>query len=142
MSASLHPTPHLLGEHHDVVVIGGRVAGAATAMLLARQGLRVLVLERGRYGDDTLSTHALLRVGVLQLHRWGLLRRIAEAGTPPLHRTTFSYPDEEIANSYGATFFPSTIFIDASGEVAYTHTGPYSTAEDLAADIDRYALGS
>jgi thiol-disulfide isomerase/thioredoxin len=60
----------------------------------------------------------------------------------PIPYPSFSDPQEEIANSYGATFFPSTIFIDASGEVAYTHTGPYSTAEDLAADIDRYALGS
>ena len=60
----------------------------------------------------------------------------------PVPYPSFSDPDEEIANSYGATFYPSTIFIDASGEVAYTHTGPYSDAEDLAADIDKYALGS
>ena len=32
----------------DVAVVGGRVAGAATAMLLARAGLRVALLERGR----------------------------------------------------------------------------------------------
>ena len=32
-------------------------------MLLARHGLRVLVVERGRYGADTLSTHALMRGG-------------------------------------------------------------------------------
>jgi cytochrome c biogenesis protein CcmG/thiol:disulfide interchange protein DsbE len=60
----------------------------------------------------------------------------------PVPYPSFSDPKEEIANSYGATFYPSTIFIDASGEVTYTHTGPYADAEDLAADIDRYALGS
>jgi cytochrome c biogenesis protein CcmG/thiol:disulfide interchange protein DsbE len=59
----------------------------------------------------------------------------------PVPYPSFSDPQEEIATSYGATFFPSTIFIDASGEVAYTHTGPYETAEDLAADIDKYAVG-
>ena len=42
-------------------------------MLLARAGLDVLVVDRSRYGTDTLSTHALMRGGVVQLHRWGLL---------------------------------------------------------------------
>ena len=82
--------------HYDVVVVGARPAGAATAMLLARAGLRVLVVDRSRYGADTLSTHALLRGGVVQLHRWGLLDRLVEAGTPAVRRTTFRYHDEEV----------------------------------------------
>ena len=57
---------------YDVVVVGARPAGAATAMVLARAGLRVLVVDRCRYGADTLSTHALLRGAVLQLARWGV----------------------------------------------------------------------
>ena len=83
--------PH---RHYDVVVVGARAAGAATAMLLARAGLDVLVVDRSRYGADTLSTHALMRGGVLQLHRWGLLDRVVAAGTPPVRRTTFRYADE------------------------------------------------
>ena len=82
--------------HYDVVVVGARAAGAATAMLLARAGLSVLVVDRGRYGTDTLSTHALMRGGVLQLHRWGLLDRIVDAGTPPIRRTTFRYANDDI----------------------------------------------
>ena len=82
--------------HYDVVVVGARAAGAATAMLLARAGLRVLVVDRSRYGADTLSTHALMRGGVLQLHRWGLLDRLVDAGTPAVRRTTFRYDDEEV----------------------------------------------
>ena len=31
---------------YDVIVVGARVAGAATAILLARQGLRVLAVDR------------------------------------------------------------------------------------------------
>ena len=58
--------------HYDAVVVGARAAGAATAMLLARAGLTILVVDRSRYGADTLSTHALMRGGVMQLHRWGL----------------------------------------------------------------------
>jgi 2-polyprenyl-6-methoxyphenol hydroxylase-like FAD-dependent oxidoreductase len=76
---------------HDVIIVGARVAGAATAMLLARAGMRVLLLDRGRYGTDTLSTHALMRGGVFLLSRWGMLDRVVEAGTPPIRRTRFDY---------------------------------------------------
>ena len=69
---------------YDVVVVGGRVAGASTALLLARAGARVALLDRRPYGSDTLSTHALMRAGVLQLTRWGLLDRVVTAGTPPV----------------------------------------------------------
>ena len=71
-------------NRYDVVVVGGRVAGAATALLLARAGLRVALVERAAYGSDTVSTHALMRAGVLQLSRWGLLDRVVAAGTPPV----------------------------------------------------------
>jgi 2-polyprenyl-6-methoxyphenol hydroxylase-like FAD-dependent oxidoreductase len=84
-------------EHQtDVVVVGARVAGAATAMLLARAGLSVVLLDRERPGADTLSTHALMRGGVLQLLRWGLLDRIIAAGTPPITTTSFHYTDSDI----------------------------------------------
>jgi menaquinone-9 beta-reductase len=83
-------------ERHDVLVVGARCAGASTAMLLARRGLRVLVVERGAYGADTISTHALMRGGVIQLHRWGLLPRLVELGTPPVRSTVFHYGDETV----------------------------------------------
>ncbi len=81
---------------YDAVVVGARAAGAATAMLLARAGRRVLVLDRSRYGADTLSTHALMRGGVLQLHRWGLLDRVVAAGTPPVRQAVFSYDHDRV----------------------------------------------
>lgn len=80
----------------DVVIVGARAAGAATAMLLARAGLHVVVVDRSRHGADTLSTHALMRAGVLQLHRWGVLGRVKDAGTPAVTRTTFSYASERL----------------------------------------------
>ncbi|WP_409330570.1 NAD(P)/FAD-dependent oxidoreductase [Trujillonella humicola] len=76
---------------YDVVVVGARVAGAATALQLARRGARVLVLDRGRYGSDTVSTHALMRTGVVQLSRWGLLDRLVAAGVPPVRSTVFHH---------------------------------------------------
>jgi flavin-dependent dehydrogenase len=80
---------------YDAIVVGARVAGAATAMLLARAGARVLVIDRCRYGSDTLSTHALMRGGVLQLGRWGVLPAVTGAGTPPVRRTVVRYGDVE-----------------------------------------------
>jgi flavin-dependent dehydrogenase len=84
---------------HDVIIVGARAAGAATARLLARHGLRVMLLERGPLGADTLSTHALMRAGVLQLARWGLLDEVVAADTPAVRRTTFRYGDETIVIS-------------------------------------------
>ena len=81
----------------DVVVVGARVAGASTALLLARAGLRVLVVDRARRGSDTVSTHALLRPGVLQLRRWGVLDAVREGGTPPVRRTTFVYGEDVVS---------------------------------------------
>src|SRR6476620_8610638 len=82
--------------HYDAIIVGGRCAGAATAMLLARGGMRVLVVEAARPGTDTLSTHALMRGGVLQLHRWGLLDAVVDAGTPAIRSTEFAYGDDEV----------------------------------------------
>lgn len=80
----------------DVVVVGARAAGASTAMLLARAGLSVVLLDRERPGADTLSTHALMRGGVLQLFRWGLLDQVVAAGTPLIRETTFHYADSDV----------------------------------------------
>jgi flavin-dependent dehydrogenase len=95
MNSLAEPAAQLESEY-DVVVVGARPAGAATAMLLARGGLRVLVVDQSRYGSDTLSTHALMRGGVQQLHRWGLLDQVVAAGTPAVRRTLFHYDDESV----------------------------------------------
>ncbi len=89
---------------YDAIIVGARAAGAATAMLLARQGRRVLVVDRGRYGADTLSTHGLMRGGVLQLQRWGLIDRVIEAGTPPIRRTTFTYDSRQVVITIKPSF--------------------------------------
>lgn len=80
---------------YDVIVVGARVAGASTALLLARAGARVALVDRSPYASDVLSTHGLMRAGVLQLSRWGLLDRVVAAGTPPIRATCFHYGDEE-----------------------------------------------
>ena len=102
----------------DVVIAGGRVAGAATALLVARAGGRALVLDKGGYGTDTLSTHALMRGAVMQLHRWGLLPAFEFAGTPPIRSTTFSYEGLQITIpiepkfGVGALYAPRRALLD------------------------------
>ena len=83
----------------DVVVVGARAAGASTAMLAARAGLSVLLLDRDRPDADTLSTHALMRGGVVQLARWNLLDQIVAAGTPAIRHTTFHYTGADVTLS-------------------------------------------
>ena len=56
---------------YDVVVVGARASGAATALLLSRGGARVLLVDRDPRIEDTLSTHALMRPAVQLLAQWG-----------------------------------------------------------------------
>jgi len=108
-----------VNERYDAVVVGARCAGAATAMLLARHGLSVLLVDRDRYGADTLSTLALMRAGVLQLYRWGLLDPMRAAGTPAIRSTSFIYGDETIKipikprNGVDALYAPRRTVLDA-----------------------------
>jgi flavin-dependent dehydrogenase len=76
-------------HRHDVVVVGARCAGAATAMLLAAAGHDVVLVDRATFPSDTLSTHAIARSGVVQLNRWGLLPAVLDAGTPPIREVVF-----------------------------------------------------
>ena len=71
---------------YDVIVVGARCAGSPTAMLLARRGYRVLLLDRARFPSDTISTHLIQAAGVERLRRWGLLERVAASGCPPIPR--------------------------------------------------------
>jgi 2-polyprenyl-6-methoxyphenol hydroxylase-like FAD-dependent oxidoreductase len=75
-------------NRYDAIVVGARVAGAPTAMLLARAGYRVLLVDRDRFPSDTLSTHYIHQPGVAQLKQWGLLEAVLATGAPPIHTLT------------------------------------------------------
>ena len=74
---------------YDVIVVGARCAGSPTAMLLARKGYRVLLLDKATFPSDTLSSHYLQECAVARLHRWGLLHRLVATGTPSVPTQTF-----------------------------------------------------
>lgn len=112
-----HPA---FAPHYDAVIVGARCAGAATALLLARQGARVLVVDRDQPGTDTMSTHALMRGAVMQLASWGTLPRIVAAGTPAIRKTSFVYGAEtielDIKASHGvdALYSPRRTILDSA----------------------------
>jgi 2-polyprenyl-6-methoxyphenol hydroxylase-like FAD-dependent oxidoreductase len=69
---------------YDAIVVGARCAGAPTAMLLARKGYRVLLVDKATFPSDTISTHIIWPHGAELMDRWGLLDRLAATGCPPI----------------------------------------------------------
>ena len=78
---------------YDAIIVGARCAGAATAMLLARRGHRVLLVDRATFPSDLPHGHFLHRRGPARLQRWGLLDRLAATGTPPVTAMISDYGD-------------------------------------------------
>ncbi len=59
----------------------------------------------------------------------------------PVPYPSYSDPDEEIADSLGASLgLPDTAFYDRAGELVYLKQGPYADDSELEADVRRYAL--
>jgi menaquinone-9 beta-reductase len=83
-------------EQFDVVVVGARCAGSPLAIMLARRGLRVCLLDRSRFPSDTLSTHVIQPCGVAILGRLGVLDTVCQAGAVPLTRFTLLSEDARI----------------------------------------------
>ncbi|MFE9427017.1 FAD-dependent oxidoreductase [Kitasatospora sp. NPDC006697] len=76
---------------YDVIVVGARCAGAPAAMLFARAGYRVLMVERGKFPKDTLSTLYIHQPGVAALARWGILPEVVATGAPALDRVRYTH---------------------------------------------------
>lgn len=88
-----------MGREYDAIVVGARCAGSPTAMLLARKGYRVLVVDRASFPSDTLSTHLIHAPGVATLDRWGLLDRVIATGCPPIETYSFDFGPFTIAGT-------------------------------------------
>jgi flavin-dependent dehydrogenase len=96
---------------YDAIVVGARCAGSPTAMLLARKGYRVLLVDRAAFPSDTISTHIIWQPGVAQLERWGLRETLAASGCPPITSLTLDLgefalagappPADGVAEAYG-----------------------------------------
>jgi 2-polyprenyl-6-methoxyphenol hydroxylase-like FAD-dependent oxidoreductase len=91
---------------YDAIVVGARCAGAPTAMLLARKGYRVLVVDRARFPSDTISTHLIHPPGVAALKEWGLLDRLIATGCPGIDTYTFDFGRFTISGAPGTDEAP------------------------------------
>jgi flavin-dependent dehydrogenase len=113
---------------YDAIVIGARCAGSPTAMLLARKGHKVLLVDRAAFPSDIPHGHFIHRHGPRHLRDWGLLQRIVDTNCPAITSVNMDYGD-----------FP----LDAQGLIAdgvAVAYGPRRTAIDrVLADAAREA---
>jgi 2-polyprenyl-6-methoxyphenol hydroxylase-like FAD-dependent oxidoreductase len=128
---------------YDAIVIGARCAGSPTAMLLARQGHRVLLVDKATFPSDTMSTHLVHPPGVAALERWGLLERLEATGCPAVERYSFDFgpitiagnprPIDGIARAYGPRrTVLDKLLIDAAAEAGAEVREGFTVEEVLA----------
>ena len=86
-------------QGYDVIVIGARCGGSPTAMLLARRGYRVLMVDRATFPSDTVSTHFIHAPGMAAMERWGLRDSLAASGCPPIRTYSFDFGPFTIAGT-------------------------------------------
>jgi flavin-dependent dehydrogenase len=93
-------------NEYDAIVVGARCAGSPTAMLLARKGYKVLVVDRARFPSDTISTHLIHPPGVAALKEWGLLDRLIATGCPGIDTYAFDFGQFTISGAPGTDESP------------------------------------
>ena len=103
---------------YDVIVVGARVAGSPTALLLARRGYRVLLVDRSSFPQDTVSTLLIQLPGVARLAHWNVLDHLVATGCPPIHRFRFDFGPVILNGTPGpfagqsASYAPRRIVLD------------------------------
>jgi flavin-dependent dehydrogenase len=95
---------------YDAMIVGARVAGAPTGMLLARRGYRVLLVDRSTFPSDIMSTHFIHPYGIAALQRWGLLDAVTGSGCPPIHA---------VMRGFGDQVAPGPVMVAGDVDVAY-----------------------
>ena len=132
------------GNRYDAIVVGGRCAGSPTAMLLARKGYKVLVVDRATFPSDTLSTHIVHPPGVASLRRWGLLDLVTSTGCPPIHTYAFDFGPFTISGAPGTDETPvaygprrtvlDKLLVDAAAEAGAEVMEGFTVEEVLTED--------
>lgn len=115
-----------MSKAYDAIVVGARCAGSPTAMLLARLGYRILLVDRGTFPSDTISTHLVHPPGIASLERWGLLNPVIATGSPPIDTYAFDFGPFTLSGAPGTDETPAayaprrtvldTLLIDAASE--------------------------
>jgi 2-polyprenyl-6-methoxyphenol hydroxylase-like FAD-dependent oxidoreductase len=132
---------------YDAIIVGARCAGSPTAMLLARKGYRVLLLDKAHFPSDTLSVHYIHQPGVACLQRWGLLERVIASNSPPVRHQRVDFgpvvleasppPIDGVADAYAPRrTVLDTILIEAAA-AAGAEVRERFTVDDLLMDGER-----
>jgi flavin-dependent dehydrogenase len=133
-------------KRYDAIVVGARCAGSPTAMLLARKGYKVLVVDKATFPSDTISTHLIHPPGVAALRRWDLLERVVATGCPHIDTYAFDFGPFTIAGAPGTDEFPvayaprrtvlDKLLVDAASESGAEVREEF-TVEDVVFENDR-----
>src|ERR1043165_10223676 len=129
---------------YDAIIVGARCAGSPLAMLLARKGYRVLLLDKASFPSDTISTHHIHQPGVAHLKRWGLLEKLRASNCPPTRQIKFDVgpfaltgspvPADGVADAYAPRRrVLDKILVDAAVEVGAELRERF-TVEELTTD--------
>jgi 2-polyprenyl-6-methoxyphenol hydroxylase-like FAD-dependent oxidoreductase len=133
-----------MNQPYDAIVVGARCAGSPTAMLLARRGYRVLVVDRARFPSDTISTHIVQPLAAAALKRWGLLDRLVATGCPPMHTYSYDFGPVTISGTPGTEDSPvgycprrtilDKLLVDAAAEAGAEIREGFTVEEILVED--------
>ena len=133
-------------DRYDAIVVGARCAGSPTAMLLARKGYEVLVVDRATFPSDTLSTHILHPPAVEAMQRWGLLDRLVATGCPPIDTYSFDFGPFTLSGAPGTEAAPlaycprrtvlDKLLVDAASE-AGAEVREGFTVQEIVVEDDR-----
>jgi flavin-dependent dehydrogenase len=132
-------------NEYDAIVVGARCAGSPTAMLLARKGYKVLLLDRDHFPSDTLSTHMVHPPGIALLQQWGLLERLIATGCPAIGRYKYDFgpftisgrprPIEGVDVGYGPRrTILDKLLVDAAAEAGAEIREGFTVEETLIED--------
>ena len=108
-----------MSTDYDAIVVGARCGGSPTAMLLARDGYRVLLVDKATFPSDTMSTHLAHPPAVAALDRWGILDKLEATNCPPITRYSFDFGPVTVAgtphaaNGTDRAYCPRRIVLDA-----------------------------
>jgi flavin-dependent dehydrogenase len=132
-------------KNYDAIVVGARCAGSPTAMLLARKGYRVLMVDKATFPSDTLSTHFIHAPGVAALQRWGVRDALVATGCPAVPAYSFDFgfftiagaprPIEGIADGYAPRrYVIDPLLVNAAGKAGVEVREGFSVDEIVIED--------
>lgn len=127
---------------YDIIVVGARCAGSPTAMLLARKGYKVLLVDKASFPSDIMSSHFVHVPGVVRLKRWGLLDNVVSSNCPPVRSisvdlgefalTGYFPPLDGVETAYGPRRrVLDKILVDAAAETGAELREEFTTDEVL-----------